>query len=638
MLTRSLGFLIMAGVAFCLLSISIILTGYNYLSLSDTLLDAETHQLERSNQLVKSQIDHQGRLAVTMAEFIAQLPAIKEAFANDDRQQLYRQLEDAFKLMKSDYGLRQFQFHRPPATSYLRVHKPQKFGDDLSSFRHTVVATNQNKKPIHGIERGVAGLGIRGVVPVFNGQQHLGSVEFGFALDDDFFQQIKTDYGFDTLLHLQDSEGNYQTYSSTLAGENPLSSDQIKQAFSGQHQLIQSEFNNTPVAIYTTSLEDYSGKSFAVLEIIQNRSSAVSQLNNRLLTTIGIALAILIIGVATSAYLGTELAQPIKSVMHTVDQLANGDFTATTKPINGLIISSESVALNSALEQMINKLRTLISSVSDSAKQLKDSSSEMADTAQQTNQHIANQRRESEMAGIAMKQMNASILGVSGSAQGVVEHSKTVEHTTKVGEQIARRTTQEMENLQQEIQQAEAALLHLKEETAGIANILNMISGIADQTNLLALNAAIEAARAGEMGRGFAVVADEVRALAGQTQGATQEINNTISQFRHIVDDAVARMSSANQMTHTGLNQVNDSYAALSEISQAIQSLGEMNIRISDAADEQSSVSDEVNRNIRNIEQLALSGAETSEKNYQLANEVSNKISQLEKQVTQFKV
>jgi len=106
-----------------------------------------------------------------------------------NRDELARITVPTFEVMKKEYNVR--QFHLPPATSFLRVHKPQKFGDDLSSFRKTVVETNAKREAISGIERGVAGLGVRGIVPVYHQQQHIGSVEFGLSFGQAFFDHIK---------------------------------------------------------------------------------------------------------------------------------------------------------------------------------------------------------------------------------------------------------------------------------------------------------------------------------------------------------------------------------------------------------------------------------------------------------------
>src|SRR6201991_3886792 len=96
--------------------------------------------------------------------------------------------------------------------------------------------------------------------------------------------------------------------------------------------------------------------------------------------------------------------------------------------------------------------------------------------------------------------------------------------------------------------EARANVDRLRESSAAIGNVVNLIAQIARQTTLLALNSTIEAARAGEAGRGFAVVATEVKALAVQTQNATEEITKKIEALQRDANgsaDAVLRISQA---------------------------------------------------------------------------------------------
>ncbi len=73
------------------------------------------------------------------------------------------------------------QFHLPPATLFLRAHKADKHGDDLSTFRSTILETNRTKQAVKGLESGVLGLGIRGLNPIIYNGEHIGSVEFGMS-------------------------------------------------------------------------------------------------------------------------------------------------------------------------------------------------------------------------------------------------------------------------------------------------------------------------------------------------------------------------------------------------------------------------------------------------------------------------
>jgi methyl-accepting chemotaxis protein len=130
---------------------------------------------------------------------IAKNPVIMETFANKDREKLLFLLKDSYSLIKDD--VKQFQFHLPDSTSFLRLHKPEKFGDDLSSFRFTVNKANKDKTIVKGIEEGVAGYGLRVVMPVEYKGEHLGTVEFGHNFGNAFLENIKSLYKGDYFIY-----------------------------------------------------------------------------------------------------------------------------------------------------------------------------------------------------------------------------------------------------------------------------------------------------------------------------------------------------------------------------------------------------------------------------------------------------
>jgi len=213
-----------------------LLTVTNLATMAHLIEEAETRALDAHMKAISNAIASDNRTAEAMSALVANMPLVQQKFAAGERDFLADLFVPGFKLLKEQYGVEQFQFHTPPATSWLRVHMPQKFGDDLSSFRHTVVNTNKTVKPTRGLEGGVAGLGARGMVPVLHEGRHLGSVEFGLSFGQPFFDQFKAQNGVDAALHVLGKEG-FKTLASTLGKEPLVGVELLHKAMTGEPQL-----------------------------------------------------------------------------------------------------------------------------------------------------------------------------------------------------------------------------------------------------------------------------------------------------------------------------------------------------------------------------------------------------------------
>ena len=155
-----------------------------------------------------------------------------------------------------------------------------------------------------------------------------------------------------------------------------------------------------------------------------------------------------------------------------------------------------------------------------------------------------------------------------------------------------------------EVDLAAAKVLEMQEDAKQIGSVLGVIGGIAAQTNLLALNAAIEAARAGEQGRGFAVVADEVRALAARTQNSTAEVGSMLSRLTQGVAEAVVAMEQTKRSCPAAADTTGQVTGGLDSMADSVVQIHDLSSQIATAAEEQSRVTEEINRNMVSIRDM----------------------------------
>ncbi|AZL70592.1 methyl-accepting chemotaxis protein [Pseudomonas oryziphila] len=352
------------------------------------------------------------------------------------------------------------------------------------------------------------------------------------------------------------------------------------------------------------------------------------------MTVVGLGIAAL--GLLVIWLLAHGIARPLRQMVAMLDDIAQGEGDLTRRLQSDR--ADELGAIAKGFNTFLIKLQAMISQVVSSVQKVSDSSEHTADIAIRTNQGVHKQMVEIDQVATAVQEMTATAQDVARNATQAAQAASEADRAANQGLEIVRDTSHSISALAGEIGRAVTVVQDLARDSENINAILVAIRAIAEQTNLLALNAAIEAARAGEQGRGFAVVADEVRNLAQKTQQATQEIQQMIQQLQQGTREVVKVMEDSQGKTDVSVQQASRAAQSLESITQAVSVINDMNTQIASAAEQQSAVAEDINRNVISIGQVAGEVAGGADESSQASAELTKLAEQQRRLINQFRV
>jgi methyl-accepting chemotaxis protein len=317
--------------------------------------------------------------------------------------------------------------------------------------------------------------------------------------------------------------------------------------------------------------------------------------------TIVMLASALSVGLLTLWMVNRNIVGPIGLLIEYVAQLSQGRFSDRVNVTRQDELGRLAIAANTLRDFLAETFTRLKHSTTD----LDSAGGELKAIAALMAQGTHEQFERTDQVATAMTEMSATAHEVARHAAQAAQAADEADRNSQEGSKVMTATITAINQMRAEISNTADVIRRLETDSGRIGKVLEVIRGIAEQTNLLALNAAIEAARAGDAGRGFAVVADEVRTLAQRTAASTAEINQIISSVQTGAIDAAQAIESGQSRSQESVDQVELAGSSLARITTAVEAIRDMNRQIATAAEEQTSVAEDISRNLTEITAIA---------------------------------
>ncbi len=546
------------------------------------------------------------------AESVTNNPEVVEALAAGDRDRLLELSLPLYENVRKISGVTRFGFVDENLHSLLLLDNPELFGDDISD-RPALNIAWETGQHVFGLEECPSGLSFRAVIPLFQQEQFIGAVEYGFDFGDKFLKDLKRTTDAEFFLYKLEA-GESTLLAGTLAEDEftvqPDAIEQAMNALSPHNKYVDQGW----VVIYP--LTDINGEAYGFIKAVSTGGSA-AVFNQALSRAVLLSVILWLLCMLVIFLILTRSLRPLKTVVDRLEHMKLQGFSSSFPAassgdeIGRVINSLQELAdllnrnMHAMQDRSLESAKSLakLSTEVDTAKQAVSSVVITTDNFSEKFNHVVENTRQASAAlnEIAKGSEDIAIAASSAAKSSNQTNQKALETSDK-----ANRVSIDINQMIQASQAAVESVAAMQSLSNEIGTILEVIMAVAEETNLLALNAAIEAARAGDQGRGFAVVAEEIRKLAENTKESTHSIGTLIDHISDSTNHVVAAIHNIDQATTNSAALVNE---ILSDIHDMAHKVGEINTQIENieaASQEQTAASQEISASMSEIENYGL--------------------------------
>ena len=420
---------------------------------------------------------------------------------------------------------------------------------------------------------------------------------------------------------LNEAQGHYDKY--YALPETPGLDEKLADRLEEQYRAYHTTLTNMNALLAEGKLDDMfkqnaEQKQVAMQAVYREWREAQAKLTNAGITDnendykrilwILSAVMVIVVAVIVASWIAMRnvLLKPLHEVIAHIRAIAAGDLT---QPIDAQG-QNEMALLAHNVHEMQKALANTVGVVRDGADTIFTGAGEISAGSNDLSSRTEQQAASLEETAASMEQLTATVKQNADNARQASRLALDASSTAKKGGNVVEGVVRTMDEI--------------ATSSSKIAQITNVIDGIAFQTNILALNAAVEAARAGEQGRGFAVVAGEVRTLAQRSAQAAKEIKG-------LIDDSGARVSAGSAL-------VNEAGATMAEIVSAVTRVTDIMGEIASASDEQSRGIDQVGQAVAEMDRVTQQNASLVEESAAAAAALEEQAARLNEAVAVFKI